>query len=89
MIINWDLRIYKYQPNTDSFELYLFLGEYIEGEIILNKIFSDENGTLWFGLSRGLYSKKSDGALCCVLEDNYINDIACLCDSLFVDSMFV
>lgn len=77
-------RIYKYQPNTDSFELYLFLGEYIEGEIILNKIFSDENGTLWFGLSRGLYSKKSDGALCCVLEDNYINDIACLCDSLFV-----
>jgi signal transduction histidine kinase/DNA-binding response OmpR family regulator/ligand-binding sensor domain-containing protein len=77
-------RIYKYQPNTDSFELYLFLGEYIEGEIILTKIFSDENGTLWFGLSRGLYSRKSDGTISCVIKDKYINDIACLGDSLFV-----
>lgn len=51
-------RIYRYQPETDSFELYFFLGDYIKGEIILNKILSDKYGTLWLGLSNGLYCKK-------------------------------
>lgn len=77
-------RIYKYQSDTDSFELFLFLGDYINGEIILNKVLSDENGTFWFGLGNGLYCKKSDGSFGCVIDDKYVNDIACMGDSLYI-----
>ena len=77
-------RIYKYQPDTDSFELYLFLGEYINGEIILNKILYDETGTFWFGLGNGLYCRKSDGSFSCVIDNEYVNDISYMGDSLFI-----
>ena len=77
-------RIYRYQPETDSFELYFFLGDYIKGEIILNKILSDKYGTLWLGLSNGLYCKKTDETLNRVVDGEYINDIACTGDSLFI-----
>lgn len=77
-------RIYKYQPDTDSFELYLFLGDYVDGEIILNKILLDKNGTLWLGLSNGLYSKNESNEVRCIIKNEYINDMACVGDSLFV-----
>lgn len=76
-------RIYRYRPDTDSFEQELYLGESIKGEIILNKLCMDPNGTLWLGLSKGLYKKAPDEAVSQIIPDKYINDIICVGDSLF------
>lgn len=77
-------RIYRYKPETDSFEQELYLGELIHGEIILNKLCMDDKGTLWLGLSKGLYKKNSNDTISLVLPDQYINDILSLGDSLFI-----
>lgn len=76
-------RIYRYRPDTDSFEQELYLGESIKGEIILNKLCMDPNGTLWLGLSKGLYKKAPDEAVSQIIPNKYINDIICVGDSLF------
>ena len=43
----------------------------------------DPNGTLWLGLSKGLYKKAPDEAVSQIIPDKYINDIICVGDSLF------
>lgn len=68
-------RIFQYSPTDDAFELKLTLGETIEGEIILNKLFMDNKGCLWMGLSKGLYKKEKNGSIVTVLTNSYVNDI--------------
>jgi signal transduction histidine kinase/ligand-binding sensor domain-containing protein/DNA-binding response OmpR family regulator len=75
-------RIFLYSAENDAFELKLSLGEAIGGEIILNKIFMDNKGCLWMGLSKGLYKKEKDGNIVTVLANRYVNDI--VADSSFV-----
>ncbi|MDH6309500.1 signal transduction histidine kinase/ligand-binding sensor domain-containing protein/DNA-binding response OmpR family regulator [Dysgonomonas sp. PFB1-18] len=77
-------RIYRYSVSNDCFEQDLFLGEYISGEIILNKLCLDHNGTLWFGLSKGLYKKEADGRISSIVPEQYVNDIISTGKSLFV-----
>lgn len=43
----------------------------------------DPNGTLWLGLSKGLYKKAPDEAVSQIIPNKYINDIICVGDSLF------
>ncbi len=77
-------RIYLYSVKNDSFEQYLNLGQYINGEIILNKLCLDGKGTLWFGLSKGLYKKEADKPITSIIEGEYINDIISSGQQLFV-----
>ena len=77
-------RIYQYSPKNDCFEQDLYLGEYIEGEIILNKLYLDNKGTFWFGLSSGLYKKEADGRITSIVSQQYVNDIVSTDKSLFV-----
>lgn len=79
-------RIYQYSAKTDSFEPVLYLGEHINGEIILNKLCIDADGTLWIGLSKGLYRKTANEKISLVVPQQYINDITCVGDSLFAGS---
>lgn len=68
-------RIFQYSSKDDAFELKLSLGEAIGGEIILNKLFMDNKGCLWMGLSKGLYKKEKNGSIVTVLANQYVNDI--------------
>lgn len=77
-------KIYRYSIELDSFEQYLSLSDFIHEEIILNKLSIDGEGTLWFGLSKGLYKKKADGNITVVIPEQYINDIVSTDKSLFV-----
>lgn len=77
-------RIFKYSTEDDAFELKLSLGEAIGGEIILNKVFMDNEGSLWMGLSKGLYKKEKDGKINTVLDDQYVNDIVTDSSSVYV-----
>lgn len=77
-------RIYRYSIQNDCFEQDLFLGQFISGEIILNKLCMDHNGTFWFGLSRGLYKKEADGRITTIIPEQYVNDIVSTGESLFV-----
>ncbi len=77
-------RIYRYSVKNDSFEQYLNLGQYINGEIILNKLCLDGKGTLWFGLSKGLHKKEADKPITSIIEGEYINDIISSGQQLFV-----
>lgn len=76
-------RIYRYSAETDSFEPNLSLSEHIDGEIILNKLCMDSQGTLWIGLSKGLYKKGTDSEISSIISGQYINDIICTNDTLF------
>ncbi|MDU1892512.1 MAG: two-component regulator propeller domain-containing protein [Dysgonomonas sp.] len=77
-------RIYRYSAKDDCFEQDLYLGEYISGEIILNKLYLDHKGTFWFGLSSGLYKKEADGRITSIVPEQYVNDIVSTGESLFV-----
>ncbi len=77
-------RIYRYSIVNDCFEQDLYLGEFISGEIILHKLCLDHKGTLWFGLSSGLYMKEADGRITSIIRDQYVNDIASTSEFLFV-----
>ncbi|MDL2214945.1 response regulator [Dysgonomonas sp. OttesenSCG-928-M03] len=77
-------RIYRYSAKKDCFEQDLYLGEYISGEIILNKLCLDNKGIFWFGLSSGLYKKEADGRITSVVTEQYVNDIVSTDKSLFV-----
>ena len=77
-------RIFKYSTENDAFELMLSLGEGIGGEIILNKVFIDQEGCLWMGLSKGLFKKEKNGKIISVLPDRYVNDIAADSSSVYV-----
>ena len=43
--------------------------EFISRVIILNKLCLDNKGTLWLGLSRGLYKKEIDGRITPVIHE--------------------
>lgn len=77
-------RIYSYSEESDSFEFQLSLGDVIQGEITLNKMYLDDEGTLWFGLKNGLYKKAKDEAVQLIASGLCVNDIVCSGDSLFV-----
>lgn len=77
-------RIYRYSIQNDCFEQDLYLGEYISGEIILNKLCLDHKGTFWFGLSSGLYRKEADGRITSIVPKQYVNDIVSTGEFLFV-----
>ena len=77
-------RIFQYSIEDDAFELKMSLGETINGEIILNKIFIDSNGSLWMGLSKGLYKKEEKGEIIEILPGQYINDIVGGPESVFI-----
>ncbi len=77
-------RIFHYSTENDAFELKLSLGQIIGGEIILNKIFIDSNGSIWMGLSKGLYKKEKEGNVVAILPDQYVNDIVAGSESVFV-----
>ncbi len=77
-------RIFQYSTQNDAFELKLSLGEAISGEIILNKLFIDNKGCLWMGLSKGLYKKERDGKIVPVLANRYVNDIVSDSTSIYV-----
>jgi signal transduction histidine kinase/ligand-binding sensor domain-containing protein/DNA-binding response OmpR family regulator len=77
-------RIYRYSVQNDCFERYLHLAQLINEEIILNKLCLDQNGTLWLGLSKGLYKKDADKPITSVIPGQYINDIISTGESLFV-----
>ncbi len=76
-------RIYRYSILNDRFEQYLYLGQFINEEIILNKLSLDQNGTLWLGLSIGLYKKEADKPVTSVINGQYVNDILFTGESLF------
>jgi len=77
-------RIYRYSIQDDRFEQYMYLAQSIREEIILNKLCLDQNGTLWFGLSKGLYKKEADKPITPVITGQYVNDIISTGKSLFV-----
>nr|WP_321375265.1 two-component regulator propeller domain-containing protein [uncultured Bacteroides sp.] len=77
-------RIYHYSIQNDCFEQYLYLGQFISGEIILNKLYIDHKGTLWFGLNKGLYKKEADNHVIPIVREQYVNDIISVGKSLFV-----
>lgn len=77
-------RIYRYSVENDCFEEDISLGQYISGEIILNKMCLDHNGILWFGLSQGLYKKEADGSINSIIREQYVNDIVSTGEFLFV-----
>lgn len=77
-------RIYCYSVKNDRFEQSLFLGEFISGEIILNKLCFDHKGSLWFGLSEGLYKKEGNEHISCIVSKQYVNDIVSSGESLFI-----
>jgi signal transduction histidine kinase/ligand-binding sensor domain-containing protein/DNA-binding response OmpR family regulator len=77
-------RVYRYSVQNDCFERYLHLAQLINEEIILNKLCLDQNGTLWLGLSKGLYKKDADKPITSVIPGQYINDIISTGESLFV-----
>ena len=77
-------KIYRYSIKNDCFEQYLYLSEFINGEIILNKLCFDDKGTLWLGLSKGLYKKEVNGNITSIISEQYINDIVCTGESVFV-----
>jgi ligand-binding sensor domain-containing protein len=77
-------RIFQYSTKDDAFELKLSLGEAIGGEIILNKVFMDNKGCLWMGLSKGLYKKEMAGSVAAVLTNQYVNDIVADSTSIYV-----
>ncbi|WP_234408315.1 hybrid sensor histidine kinase/response regulator transcription factor [Marinilabilia salmonicolor] len=76
-------RIFQYSTEDDAFELKLSLGETIGGEIILNKVFIDEERCLWMGLSRGLFKKEKDGDVSNVFAERYVNDIVADSSSVY------
>jgi signal transduction histidine kinase/ligand-binding sensor domain-containing protein/DNA-binding response OmpR family regulator len=77
-------KIYIYSIKNDSFEKYLYLSEFIKGEIILNKLCLDRKGALWLGLSKGLYRKQVNGHITNIVPGRYVNDIVSTGESLFV-----
>lgn len=77
-------KIYRYSAQNDNFEKYLYLSDFINEEIIMNKLCIDNKGTLWLGLSNGLYKKEIDGPITPIIRDQYVKDIVCADESLFV-----
>lgn len=77
-------KVYRYSVQNDCFEQYLDLAQFIKEEIILNKLCLDHKGTLWLGLSKGLYKKEVSGRVTSIIGEQYINDIVCTGESLFV-----
>ncbi|OJU54119.1 MAG: hybrid sensor histidine kinase/response regulator [Bacteroidales bacterium 45-6] len=77
-------KIYRYSIKNDCFEQYLYLSEFIKGEIILNKLCLDRTGALWLGLSKGLYRKEINGRIASIIPGQYVNDIVPSGESLFV-----
>ncbi|MDR0891814.1 MAG: response regulator [Mediterranea sp.] len=77
-------RVYRYSVDKDRFELLLQIGQFIPGNIILNKLCFDRDGALWIGLDRGLYRQEADGSLSAVIEGRYVNDILSMGESLLV-----
>lgn len=76
-------RIYRYSTINDSFEQVLHLGQYINEDVILNKLCIDHDGALWIGLDKGLYKQETDGTLVTVLKGQYVNDIVTAGEMLF------
>lgn len=77
-------RIYRYSVQNDCFEQDLYLGQFISGEIILNKLCFDNKGILWLALSKGLYKKEENGHITSVVSEQYVNDIVSTPESLYV-----
>lgn len=77
-------KIYRYSVQNDCFEKYFYLSEFVKGEIILNRMCIDTEGTLWFGLSNGLYRKKTNEHITAIIRNQYINDILHTDKSLFI-----
>ncbi len=77
-------RIYRYSIQDDRFEQYMYLAQFINEEIILNKLCLDQNGTLWLGLSIGLYKKEAAKPITPVIRGQYVNDIISTGESLFI-----
>ena len=77
-------RVYHYSIENDCFEQYLYLGEFITGEIILNKLYLDHEGTFWFGLNKGLYKNDADNRVIPVVQQKYVNDIVVVEKTLFI-----
>ncbi|WP_321517899.1 two-component regulator propeller domain-containing protein [uncultured Bacteroides sp.] len=77
-------RIYHYSIKNDCFEKYLYLGDFISGEIILNKFYIDHKGMFWFGLNKGLYKKESGNRVIPIIREQYVNEIISVGKSLFV-----
>lgn len=77
-------RVYRYSAQNDSFEQELYLEQFVDGEIILNKLYVDPKGTRWFGLNTGLYKQEIDGNVTPVIQEQYVNDVVAVNESLFV-----
>ena len=77
-------KVFRYAIENDRFELTQSLDRYIDGGIILNKIYFDPEGTLWFGLNTGLYRQEEDGSVVPALKGHYINTLAGTGKTLFV-----
>lgn len=79
-------RIFNYSVQNDCFELMLSLDQFIDGEIILNKLCLDHNGILWMGLGKGLYKRDISGGVYPVVSGHYVNDIISTDESIFVST---
>ncbi|MCC8154942.1 MAG: hypothetical protein LIP01_12525 [Tannerellaceae bacterium] len=76
-------RIYRYSIFNDCFEQDLYLGQFISGEIILNKLYLDHKGIFWCGLSTGLFRIEADGNITPVIQGEYVNDIVSTEETIF------
>ncbi len=79
-------RIYAYSYENDSFVLKYSLGQMLNEEIILNKIYFTEDSTMWIGLDKGLFKMPEDGELVPVINNLYVNDILKADNSLYIGS---
>lgn len=77
-------RVYRYSIQNDRFEQELSLRDFIEGDIILTKMYIDPEGNSWFGLSAGLFKKDAEGIISPVVNGLYVNDMTAMGDSLFI-----
>ncbi len=77
-------KVYRYNRTSDDFELKLDLFDLLHGEIRLNCIFVDNEGTPWYGLSTGLYYLTADHQLRQVARDINVSNMAQLGSRIYV-----
>ena len=68
-------RIYKYSGVYDRFNIELKLGDFIRGNIKLNKYVRSADGKEMFGLTQGLYVKDGNRSINPVMRGVVVNDM--------------
>lgn len=77
-------RVYRYSEAHDGFVEEFSVGAHVKGEIILNTVCMDDRGSLWLGMSRGLFKREADGRISRMIADCYVTDVLPVDSVLYV-----